>query len=45
MDRKTKTLLMGCRQVLIMMLGLLEDYLEMQRSILPKSKRAGVGRR
>ena len=38
-DKKTLCLLMGLRQVLIMALGLLEDYLDMDRSIVPKRKR------
>ena len=31
--------LVGMRQCLIMMLGLLEDYLEVERSIVPRRKR------
>ena len=36
---KTHTLLIGFRQLLIMALGLLEDYMELDRSIIPKHKR------
>lgn len=36
---KTHTLLVGFRQLLIMALGLLEDYMELDRSIIPKHKR------
>ena len=36
---KTHNLLMGMRQVLIIALGLLEDYMELDRSIIPKHKR------
>jgi len=39
MSEKTHTLLMGIRQLLIMALGLLEDYMDMERSIVPKHKR------
>ena len=35
---KTHNLLMGFRQLLIMGLGLLEDYMELPRSIKPKNK-------
>ena len=36
---KTHNLLMGMRQLLIMALGLLEDYMDLDRSIIPKHKR------
>lgn len=36
---KQKILLMALRQALIMMLGAIEDYLEVQRSIVPRRKR------
>lgn len=36
---KQRALLLTCRQVLIMLLGALEDYLDMERSIIPKHKR------
>ncbi len=38
-DSRTKTLLMALRQALIIALGALEDYLGMERSIMPKHKR------
>lgn len=36
---QTKTLLMTMRQAMIMILGAIEDYLGMERSIIPKHKR------
>jgi len=36
-----KILLMSIRQCLIMLLGSLEDYLEIERSIIPRRKRSG----
>jgi hypothetical protein len=38
-DERTRTLLMTCRQVLLMLLGALEDYLGLERSVIPKHKR------
>jgi hypothetical protein len=34
-----RVLLMTVRQALIMVLGAIEDYLEMERSIVPRRKR------
>ena len=39
MTDRTHTLLMTVRQALIMILGAIEDYLQMVRSITPKRKR------
>jgi hypothetical protein len=39
MDPKTKALLLTIRRALIMILGALEDYLCLERSITPKSRR------
>jgi len=39
MDARTKALLMVVRQALIMMLGAIEDFLELERSIVPRRKR------
>lgn len=36
---KQRILLMTMRQCLIMLLGALEDYLELERSIVPRHKR------
>jgi len=36
---RTKVLLMHARECLIIMLGALEDYLGMERSIVPRRKR------
>lgn len=36
---KTRTLLMAFRQAIIIVLGALEDYLNIERSIIPKHKR------
>ena len=38
-EQKTRILLTGFRQIIIMLLGLLEDYLEIERSITPRRKR------
>jgi hypothetical protein len=38
MDRQ-RALLLAIRQALIMMLGAIEDYLEIERSIIPRHKR------
>lgn len=38
MDARLRTFLMSVRQALIIALGALEDYLEMDRSITPKHK-------
>jgi hypothetical protein len=35
---RTRVLLLAVRQALIMVLGALEDYLDMERSIIPKRK-------
>lgn len=37
-------LLMTVRQALIMVLGALEDFLDLERSIAPRRKRNGQGR-
>lgn len=39
MPDKQRMFLMTVRQALIMLLGALEDYLEMDRSIVPKHER------
>jgi hypothetical protein len=39
MTKKEHTFWMGIRQVLIMMIGLVEDYLGLERSIVPRRKR------
>ena len=39
MGEQERILLMTVRQALIMMLGALEDYLQMERSIVPRRKR------
>lgn len=39
MDERVRVLLMTVRQALIMMLGALEDYLQLERSIVPRRKR------
>lgn len=36
---KNRALLMTCRQVLLMLLGAVEDYLGLERSVIPKHKR------
>ncbi len=36
---KERTLLLAFRQAIIMILGALEDYLELPRSIVPKHQR------
>ncbi len=38
-DLATRTLLMAVRQALIMILGALEDYLGLERSIVPRHRR------
>ena len=38
-DNRTRVLLMALRQALIMCLGAIEDYLELERSIIPRRKR------
>lgn len=38
-DERTRALLMSRRQALIIELGSIEDYLEIERSIIPKRKR------
>ena len=39
LDGQTWLLLMGLRQLLIAGLGMLEDYMELERSIVPRRKR------
>ena len=39
MTDRTRTLLMAIRQALIIALGAIEEYLEIERSITPKHKR------
>jgi len=39
MAEQTRTLLMAIRQALIIAIGAIEDYLELQRSIVPRRKR------
>jgi hypothetical protein len=36
---RTRVLLLAVRQALIMVLGALEDYLDIERSIVPRRKR------
>lgn len=38
-EERTRAMLMSVRQALIIMLGAIEDYLEMERSIVPRRKR------
>jgi len=38
-DARTRSLLMTVRQILIMALGAVEDYLEINRSITPRHER------
>jgi len=38
-DARTHALMMGVRQLLIMALGLVEDYIGVERSIVPRRKR------
>ncbi len=40
MGERERILLLAIRQALIIALGALEDYLQMERSIVPKRKRA-----
>lgn len=42
MDERERVLWMGVRQVLIMALGLVEDYLALPRSIVPRRRRVGA---
>ena len=39
LEVKTRTLLMAVRQAIIIVLGAIEDYLQMERSIVPRHKR------
>jgi hypothetical protein len=39
MDSRSRTLLLVVRQALIMVLGALEDWLDLERSIVPQHKR------
>jgi hypothetical protein len=39
LDPRIRRLLMAVRQALIMILGALEDYIEIPRSIIPRRKR------
>ena len=39
---RTRVLLIAVRQALIMTLGALEDYLDLERSIVPKHKRTNI---
>jgi hypothetical protein len=39
MDTRLRSLLMSIRQALIIALGAIEDYLELNRSITPRHKR------
>jgi hypothetical protein len=39
MDSRTRALFVAVRQALIIALGAIEDYLEMERSITPKHKK------
>ena len=39
MSEEIRTLLMAVRQALIIMIGAIEEYLELQRSITPRRKR------
>ena len=38
-DVKTKALLLSVRQAIIIVLGAIEDYLSMERSIVPKHRK------
>jgi len=38
-DDKTRVLLYAVRQALLMLLGALEDFMEIERSVIPKHKR------
>jgi hypothetical protein len=40
-EPRTRTLLLAVRQALIIALGALEDYLCIERSIIPKHRRDG----
>lgn len=39
LDPRVRTLLIGVRQALIMILGHIEDFLGIERSIIPRHKR------
>jgi len=39
MSEQVRVFLMAIRQALIIMIGAIEDYLEIQRSIVPRRKR------
>lgn len=39
LSERERIFLMAIRQALIMMLGAIEDYLEIERSIVPRHKR------
>lgn len=39
MDERTRALWMAVRQCLLMLLGAVEDYLELERSVIPRHKR------
>lgn len=39
MSKELRTLLMALRQALIIALGAIEDYMGMERSIIPKHRR------
>jgi hypothetical protein len=39
MDDKTRVLLLAVRQALLIVLGALENYMGMERSVVPKHKR------
>lgn len=45
MAERERVLWMGVRQVLIMALGLVEDYLALPRSIVPRRRRVWSGLR
>jgi len=42
-DARVRVLLMAIRQAMIIALGAIEDYLEMERSIIPRRKRGKLG--
>jgi len=42
MTAQTRNFLMGIRQALIIALGAIEGYLEIERSITPKRKRSKI---
>ena len=41
-DDKTRVLLYAIRQALLMLLGALEDFMEIERSVIPKHKRGAA---